>query len=93
DFDTVMANPNMEFSVSPTDQHGAACSSPGYYRPDTPNNPCAATHFWSFHPGGGNWLLADGSVNFFSYDSGTTVLLAMSSVDGSAPSSTAPATP
>ena len=93
DFDTVMANPNMEFSVSPTDQHGAACSSPGYYRPDTPNNPCAATHFWSFHPGGGNWLLADGSVNFFSYDSGTTVLLAMSSVHGSAPSSTAPATP
>jgi prepilin-type N-terminal cleavage/methylation domain-containing protein len=82
DFDTVMANPNMEFSVIPTGRNGEACPSPGYYRPDQPDNPCAATHFWSFHPGGGRWLLADGAVTWIGYEAGTTVLPAMSSIDG-----------
>ncbi|MFM7416289.1 MAG: H-X9-DG-CTERM domain-containing protein [Alphaproteobacteria bacterium] len=44
---------------------------------------CDAAHFWSFHPGGGKWLLADGSVTFIGYEAGTTVLPAMSSIDGS----------
>jgi prepilin-type N-terminal cleavage/methylation domain-containing protein len=83
DFDTVMGNPNMEFSVIPTGRNGEACPSPGYYRADTPDNPCAATHFWSFHPGGGKWLLADGAVTWIGYEAGTTVLPAMSSIDGS----------
>jgi prepilin-type N-terminal cleavage/methylation domain-containing protein len=85
DFDTVMGNPNLEFSVIPTDQNGQACPSPGYFRADRPDNPCAATHFWSFHPQGGNWLSGDGSVGFVTYDAGTTVLPAMSSIDGSNP--------
>jgi type II secretory pathway pseudopilin PulG len=84
DFDTVMANPNLEFSVIPTDRDGRPCPSPGYYGPDTPDNPCAATHYWSFHPDGGRWLIADGSVRTIGYDAGTMVMLAMSSVDGTA---------
>ena len=58
------------------------CATPGYFAPDVPSNRCAATHFWSLHTGGGNWLLADGSVRFFSYSSGTTTLPLMASRDG-----------
>lgn len=83
DFDTVMGNPNMEFSVVPTGRNRQACPAPGYYQADEPDNPCAATHFWSFHPGGGRWLYADGSVAFIGYEAGTTVLPVMSSIDGS----------
>lgn len=82
DFDTVMGNPNMEFSIIPTGRNGQACPSPGYYQADEPNNPCAATHFWSFHPGGGRWLQADGAVTFIGYEAGTTVLPMMSSING-----------
>jgi len=41
-----------------------------FYRPgriDDPNN-LHRFHFWSSHPGGGMWALADGSVQFYSYN-------------------------
>lgn len=85
DFDTVMANPNMEFSVIATDASGNPCPSPGYFRGDDPRNPCAATHFWSMHPGGGLWLFGDGSVTFRDYSAATTVLPEMASIDGTVP--------
>jgi prepilin-type processing-associated H-X9-DG protein len=40
------------------------CLSPGTFESD-----CDLNHFWSLHPGGANFALADGTVRFFSYSS------------------------
>jgi prepilin-type processing-associated H-X9-DG protein len=48
---------------------------PGTYsfKPDDLRNPCSRYHFWSFHPGGGNWLFADASVRFLPYSAATSL--------------------
>jgi prepilin-type N-terminal cleavage/methylation domain-containing protein/prepilin-type processing-associated H-X9-DG protein len=74
DSDSILALPNTERFVS-------GCAYPGVFKPDVATNKCAATHFWSAHSGGGNWLLGDGSVRFATYAS-YDVLRLMASING-----------
>jgi prepilin-type N-terminal cleavage/methylation domain-containing protein/prepilin-type processing-associated H-X9-DG protein len=51
------------------------------FQPGNVNTPCDQVHFWSLHPGGGNFLMADGSARFVGYG-GNTVLPAMATING-----------
>jgi len=45
-------------------------------------NWCDSNHYWSRHAGGGNWLLADGSVRFMTWSAGTSTIPSMATIDG-----------
>lgn len=47
-------------------------SSVDFYRKGSVNDPGSLHryHYWSLHPGGGQWALADGSVRFIAYGAG-----------------------
>jgi len=38
-------------------------------------------HFWSLHPGGGQWLMGDGSIRYISYAVGTNVVTTINGIN------------
>ncbi|WP_439621793.1 DUF1559 domain-containing protein [Gemmata sp.] len=87
DYHTLLAFPNLNFvgGTGPGgSMTGTACpgSLPGRYAQFNPADTCSQDRFNSPHPGGGSWLLADGSVRTITYAANTTFLPAMVTVDG-----------
>jgi len=76
DFDTHL----WARAIAPSDKGFAECGNqPAHFMPPRQADAedvdgCDRFHFWSKHTGGGNFALADGSVRFFDYAAGTTVL-------------------
>jgi prepilin-type processing-associated H-X9-DG protein len=66
------------------DQNGNPCpTGPQYFQPQIKaGNPCDTHHYWSKHPGGGNWVFGDGSVRFLAYSAGATVIPLMATKAG-----------
>jgi hypothetical protein len=77
DYDSLLATPNRDHQY-----YGCIGRLPGYFSPGVVTDNCDTQHYWSFHPGGGSWLLADGSVRFLPYSAGTTVIPLLASRNG-----------
>jgi type II secretory pathway pseudopilin PulG len=66
-------------SIASTDEQGVACPMPMFFQaPRNPPSRCDGYHIWSFHTGGANFAVGDGSVRFMNYQAGQTVVLPMS---------------
>ena len=68
DYDCLLATVNSA-PFNPLTQSGSnpTCVAPGRFSPGNPQYDCHSTHFYSMHPGGGQWALGDGSVRFLPY--------------------------
>ena len=51
------------------------------FGPGRAENPCDRFHLWSLHPGGANFLLADGSVRYMTY-SAEAIIVSLASRNG-----------
>jgi len=73
-----------ELNRCPT-SYGKDCPpGPYHFVPGDPDSIADAFHFWSMHPGGGNFLFGDGSARFLTYGA-DSVLPLLSTRNGKEP--------
>jgi len=83
EMDSALGLPNTKQWVAWQDQNGNPCpGGPQWFGPGNDQNGCDAHHYWSKHPGGGNWLFCDGSVHFLNYNIGTQLQAALATKAG-----------
>jgi prepilin-type N-terminal cleavage/methylation domain-containing protein/prepilin-type processing-associated H-X9-DG protein len=64
--------------IDPSTGKSRNCPNPAYFSPGDTSDNCSFNHFWSYHEGGANFALADGSVRFIRYSVATDTLLKLS---------------
>ncbi|MBA4063819.1 MAG: hypothetical protein C0501_08930 [Isosphaera sp.] len=83
ELDSAMGLPNSRLWMAARNPAGGPCPSGNqWFGPGDPANGCDAHHYWSKHPGGGNWAFADGSVRFLSYNTPTSTQAALATRAG-----------
>jgi len=73
DYDAIM------WAITPSNITGATgtCTFPTVFQQGSFTNQCSMHHWWSGHTGGANFAMADGTVRFFQYSAGTTIVPAL----------------
>jgi prepilin-type processing-associated H-X9-DG protein len=74
--------PNNGLWLNGPTMRGDGCTLRGVmFGPGRTDNPCDRYHLWSFHPGGGCFLFADGSARYLPY-SAERFMIALASING-----------
>jgi prepilin-type N-terminal cleavage/methylation domain-containing protein/prepilin-type processing-associated H-X9-DG protein len=83
DGDVMLGLNERQPTYTPVDG-GPSCPAQTYiYVAGSVANECDQFHYWSFHSGGSNFVMADGSVKFYTYQTGQTLMNALATKAGS----------
>jgi prepilin-type N-terminal cleavage/methylation domain-containing protein/prepilin-type processing-associated H-X9-DG protein len=79
--DVTLGTAELNLRTVDIPEMNACPDGPFSFGPGTIDNPCDQFHFWSLHSGGSNFLFADGSVHFLTYEA-ASILPALSTRAG-----------
>jgi prepilin-type processing-associated H-X9-DG protein/prepilin-type N-terminal cleavage/methylation domain-containing protein len=80
--DSTLGVNEVNLHTSGVPEVDACPSGPYSFSPGRVENPCDVLHYYSLHPGGANFLYADGSVHFLSYGIQNEVMRALATLSG-----------